>query len=179
MLLTGLRTTVSPVAARLMMLLRILSYSPIKLQPRENRIAFAHILDPRAFQAAEGAVGIDRIHDELAKEGPFPVVDHREFHSLFDLLLRAQGNRRVSAAFVGLHVANHTFEVGSGGSGHTNRWANAAALHRTLRLGQIALGLSELLVEEAALAIGFFEALGEIGVGADQLGVGHPQLVVF
>src|SRR3954468_11103938 len=127
MLLTGLRTTVSPVAARLMMLLRNARRggpSSGKLQSGENRIAFTHILNPRAFEAAEGAVGIDRIHDELAKEGPFPVVDHREFHSLFHFLLRAKGNGRVGAALVGLHVANHTFEVGSRGPG-PNRWANA------------------------------------------------------
>src|SRR3954466_577563 len=122
MLLTGLRTTVSPVAARLMVLLRIPPAQPDlqlrdQLQPREDDIVLTNILHAGAFEAAEGAVIGDRIDDELAQESLIVLINHAELHPLLDLLLRAEGNGGVSPAFVGLDVANHTPQIGGRRSG--------------------------------------------------------------
>src|SRR4051794_4294602 len=116
MLFTGLRTTVSPVAARLIVLLhsayQISNSNPKSqiLQLRENQVLRPNVLHTRPFQPAERAVRIDRIDDELAEEYALVLVDHVELHPLLHLLLSAKRNRRIRPALVGLHVANHALQ---------------------------------------------------------------------
>src|SRR2546423_5807006 len=182
MLLTGLRTTVSPVAARLMVLLRIVrhsrTYSCVILQPREDDIVLANILHAGAFEAAEGTVIVHRIDDELAQESLIILINHAELHPLLDLLLRAEGNGGVSPAFVGLDIANHPSQIGCRRFG-LHGGANSSVCNDTLSPGQIGAGLVELLVEEAAFALGLLEALGEVGVGSHVIGVSQAELVAL
>src|ERR1051325_8844532 len=93
MLLVGLTTTVSPVAARLIstpinqldQLVSTDHYPPAsQLQLRPHLITRPHIGDARAFQPADGFVGLNRIDGDLAQECAAIAVDDIEFHAAGD-----------------------------------------------------------------------------------------------